>query len=134
MYKNEILEALRAIGKLEYGAVITGDEFRDICGIKTILRGTKEDFDSLALAELTFANLIRDKLLNEGKYFKQNKGNYRVLLPSENQEQVISFMQSADNKLKRGMKLDKNTPTEYKINDNNLIRMAMKQESIKRRI
>ena len=54
-----------------------------------------------------------------------------MLLPSENAAQVLSYMNSADNKLKRGLKLNKNTPTEYKITSNDEVRAIMKREFIK---
>lgn len=134
MDKKELYQMLSDMGKLEYGEYITGVEFRELCGIESITTGTKEQFDSIALEELTYSGMIRDKLLNEGKYFKQTRDGYRVLLPSENQEQVMSYMKSADNKLKRAIKLDKNTPIGSKPNGNHQVRMIMKAESIKKRI
>ena len=132
MDKREILNALRDMGYLEYGAVISGSDFRDICDIKTIETGTRDDFTAMALEELNFAGYIRNALLNEGKYFKSERDSYRVLLPSENYSQVVSYMQSADQKLKRGLKLNKNTPVAFQANPQDQARIVMKKESIKR--
>ena len=129
--QKEVYEILKAHKFLEYGAHISGKQFRDICGIESIEIGTQNEFNRIALAELGYAGYIRNILLNEGKYFKGERDDYRVLLPSENAEQVLSYMNSADNKLKRGLKLNRNTPVKFKINSNDEVRAILKQESIK---
>jgi hypothetical protein len=123
---KSVYEHLKAHDYLEYGSVIPLKLFRDLCGIENITTGSKEDFDRVALQELGYAGYIRNKLLNEGKYFKGEKDSYRVLLPSENAGQIMSFMTSADNKLKRGLKLNKNTPPDYRISPNDEVRAFMK--------
>ena len=115
MSKDELFSIFADLGLFEYGAYISGAEFRNLCDIEEIEVGHRSDFDSQSLKELGFADKVRNRLLNEGKYFKQERDNYRVLLPSENAAQVMSYMNSADNKLKRGIKLNKNTPSQYKI-------------------
>jgi hypothetical protein len=82
--------------------------------------------------ELNYASYIRNILLNQGKYFKGERDSYRVLLPSENQGQIMSLTNSASNKLKRAIKLNNNTPSEYKCSNNDNVRMIMQQESIKK--
>ena len=99
---------------LEYGSTIDVKEFRSFFGIKYPEQATKSEFDSLALEELSCADFVRNILLNEGKYFKLDGASYRVLLPSENMHQVELMMKSSDKKLKRAIKLSKNTPAEYK--------------------
>ncbi len=125
-----VYDHLRAHGYFEYGSVIPIQLFRDICNIETITTGTKQDFDAIALQELGYAGYIRNKLLNDGKYFKGERDSYRILLPSENAGQILSFMNSASNKLKRGIKLNNNTPTTHKIQTSDEVRMFMKQNDV----
>ncbi len=121
-------------GFFEYGVTITGVELRGFFDIEEIeYPAQKRDIDKQTLLELGVADFIRNRLLNDGKYFKGERDNYRVLLPSENAAQVMSYMNSADNKLKRGIKLNKNTPTKYKISSNDEVRAIMKLESTKER-
>jgi len=71
-------------------------------------------------------------MLGEGKYLKQDKLVYRVLLPSENASQIRAYEQSANRKLQRAHTLSKNTPTQYKTtHDNSEIRLLMKRNSIR---
>ena len=132
MSKATSFEQLRETGLLEYGSVIESELFRQIFGIDEITYpATRQDIETQALRELSCADYVRDKLLNEGKYFKGERDSYRILLPSENAGQVLSYMNSADRKLKRAIKLNKNTPPEFKINSNDEVRAVMKRESIK---
>lgn len=128
---REVYEHLKAHSYLDYGSVIPLQLFRDICEIETITTGTKSDFDDIALKELGYASYIRNILLNNGKYFKGEKNSYRVLLPSENAGQIMSLMNSASNKLKRGIKLNNTTPAEYQCSHQDNVRMVMKQDEIK---
>ena len=128
----ETLEEFRNLGLLEYGSVVDGNQFRELCGIETIEEGTIRDFNSMALQELKYSDYIKSALLREGKYFKSTPEGYRVLLPSENAAQVRSYMESADRKLQRGIMLDRNTPAEFKITDNEATRAFMKLQSRRR--
>ena len=89
--KRTIVRQMRDAGMLEYGFVISGSQFRSIFDIILPVSGTKKDFDMVSLEEMIYSSFIRDMLLNEGKYFKSEKDNYRVLLPSENEAQVIAY-------------------------------------------
>jgi len=129
--KRDIIQMMRNAGLLDYGAVISGNEFRELFHIEMPDTGTKKEFEAVSLEELTYAGFIKDVLLNEGKYFKSERDDYRVILPSENHGQIIAYMSQADKKLKRGIKLNKNTPTEYKVTDNDHARMVIKRESIR---
>ncbi len=123
---------LRDGGLLDHGSHITGVQLRGVFDIEEIeYPALKEEIDTQALKELSCVDFIRNRLLNEGKYFKGERDGYRILLPSENAAQVLSYMNSADKKLKRGIKLNKNTPTKYKINSNDEVRAILKRESIK---
>ncbi len=132
MTKHDIYSILEEEGYFEYGATIEGQTLRESFDIEEVeYPALKREIDKQQLEELSVTDYIRNKLLNEGKYFKQVRDHYRVLLPSENAAQVLSYMNSADNKLKRGLKLNKNTPSQYKINQNDEVRAIMKQSNIK---
>ncbi len=129
--KRDIIQMMRDAGLLEYGSAVSGAEFRELFHITMPETGTKKEFEAIALQELGYAGFIKDMLLNEGKYFKSERDDYRVLLPSENHEQIIAYMTQADKKLKRGIKLNKTTPAEFKVNEQDHARMIIKRESIK---
>ncbi len=132
MSKDLSFKQLKEAGFLEYGAVMESMLFREVFGVEEITYpAERRDIEKQVLEELTCIDYVRNKLLNEGKYIKRDGDIYRVLLPSENAGQVLSYMNSADNKLKKGIKLNTNTPTEYKINANDEVRAIMKRESIK---
>lgn len=117
----------------EYGAVFLGDAVREVLGIRLPAIAEKKVFDQAALTELTAVDYCRNVLLGEGKYLSQHQGDYRILLPSENERQIRQYMSSADSKLRRGMKLSRNTPQsdESYRPDNNMARMLLKREAIR---
>ena len=132
MTKEQSFKLLDSVGAFEYGTTIKTETILNAFGVKQIVYpATKEDIQRYELSELTITGYIRDKLLNSGKYLKGERDSYRVLLPSENAGQVVSYMNSADNKLKRGLKLNNNTPSEYKITSNDEVRAIMKRENCK---
>ena len=133
MRKQDLYTFLKESGLLDYGSVVTGAQLRELADIEEIeYPAMKADIDRQTLQELAVTDYIRNKLLNEGKYLKGDGESYRVLLPSENAAQVLSYMNSADSKLKRGIKLNNNTPAEYKIPSQDEVRAIMKLESIKK--
>lgn len=132
---KELLEYFRLNGFDSYGSGISGEEVRHVLGLVIPAVGTKEDFDKVTLTELSAIGYVRDTLLNEGKYLACHRGNYRVLLPSENAKQVMSYMDSADKKLNKGLKLHRNTPNamqDQDIGDDLNVRIHMRQESMKK--
>ncbi len=129
--KEYIMMELDRIGALDYGAHIDGKLFREICGIEEVKYGTRQDFQKMELQELAISDYVRKQLLRFGKYFKQERDGYRVLLPSENAEQVRSYMRSATKKLDRALLLDTNTPTDAQITSTEKVRAVMKRESIR---
>lgn len=132
MNKKDIMEQLRTLGMTNYGSIIAGGLIREWAGIEYPQTGTKEEFDRLSLEELGVVDYIRNCLLNEGKYLKASRDDYRILSPSENSGQVESYMKSADQKLRRAIKLSKNTPvTDNDYKSNHTTRLMMKRESIK---
>ena len=135
MDNKEIIQRLRELGLTEYGSIIPGDKLRQMAGIEYPATGTKAEFDALALDELSAVDYVRNCLLNEGKYLKAHRDDYRILSPAENNGQVEAYMRSADNKLRRAIKLSKNTPAMVDSQPNNHnARLMMKRESIKRKM
>lgn len=119
-------------GHADYGAIVKRSDVLDFLGITVPEMGTKKEFDAIALAEVDAMQSVRDTLLREGKYIKQDGEFYRVLLPSQNKEQVEAFMRAADRKLKRAVMLSKTTPAEHMdVHDNAGTRARMKRESIR---
>ena len=131
---KDLLHKLRDRGLTEYGAVIPGELVRDTLGLEMPVYGSKQDFDTVALAELAAVSYVRDQLLNEGKYLAGHNGDYRILLPSENKAQVEQYMQQADRKLRRAQKLSTNTPKGVAEVDNMTTRLHMKRTSIRSNI
>ena len=134
MEHKELMSHLRAAGQLEYGSVILGSHIRAMIGIEYPEVGTKKEFDALALAELSAINYVRDHLLNEGKYLVGFRGDYRVLLPSENARQAELLMDSADRKTRRARKLLRNTPASDTAESSAslIARLAMRENSPRR--
>jgi hypothetical protein len=128
---KDLLHTLRSRGLLEYGSVILGKDVRETLGIFYPEVGTKKDFDEVALAEMSAIDYVRNVLLGEGKYLTSQQGDYRILLPSENRRQIESYMSQADKKLRRALKLNRNTPQNdaYSPSDNIHVRMQMKLEN-----
>jgi len=128
---RSVMEIMRDFGWFEYGAIIPADDYRELLGIKYPEKATKREFDSIVLTELSYTDFIRSQLLNEGKFLKFDTDCYRILLPSENKKQIENYMQSAQKKLSRAIKLGKNTPAEKQDIDKLMVRAHMKKDSIK---
>jgi hypothetical protein len=130
-----LLEWMRSRGLDEFGSVVLGGTVREVIGVSYPETATKSQFDSLALTELAAVDYVRNILLGEGKYLGQQGGDYRILLSSENARQVHLYMSHADKKLKRALKLSRNTPqTDGAAHDNTAARILMKREAIKSRM
>lgn len=134
MEHKDLMAHLRAAGQLEYGSVIKGDDLRAMLDIKYPERGTKKEFDALALVELSAVNYVRNILLGEGKYLIGVQGDYRILLPSENARQADLLMASADRKMARARRLMANTPAGDNFNPTAYMtaRLAMRAHSPRR--
>ena len=128
---KELLEHLRSKGLTSYGSFIPADVVRGFLGLEIPKYGTKKEFDQIALAELGAVDYCRNVLLGEGKYLGQVHGNYRIFLPSENARQIDQYINQADSKLRRAMKLSRNTPVfADKQPDNTDARIAIKRDAI----
>jgi len=127
---RELFQELQLRGQTEYGSIIDGSMVRHFLGITYPELGTKAVFDKLALAELAAIDYVRTMLLNEGKYITSTPSGYRILLPSENAKQVDAYIISADRKLNRALKLNRNTPKEAAgTADHTEARILMKRQN-----
>lgn len=131
---RDLFEGLKLRGLLEYGSVILSTEVHEILGMKVPAFGTKAEFDAFSLRELGAIDHVRNVLLGQGKYLAGTRSGYRVLLPSENAEQVEHYISSADRKLSRALKLSRNTPRDPSQSlDQTEARIAMKQQGVRSR-
>ena len=130
-----LLEWLRQEELTEYGSVFLGESVRDVIGLVMPEFGTKKEFDQVALRELSAVDYCRNVLLGEGKYLSQTQGDYRILLPSENARQIEQYIGNADNKLRRALKLSRNSPAmDGSTLDQTSARILMKREGLKRHL
>lgn len=131
---QNLYQALDEVGLLDYGQHIDGDVVRDILGLVMPDVGTKRDFDEIALAELSAVDNLRETLLSQGKYIAGTKGGYRILLPSENADQIDRYLGHAQNKIRRARKLERCSPAMSKGKPNQTrARMMMIERSIRKR-
>lgn len=129
---TDLLRAIKEKGLDAYGSTIPADWVREVLGIQMPEVGTKRDFDAVAIAELSAIDRVRTALLDQGKYLGMRDGNYRILLPSENARQVELYMQQADKKLRRGLRLSRNSPQQPSAQPSNIeTRLVLKQQSIR---
>jgi hypothetical protein len=97
-------------GMIDFGHFIPSSVIHQALGIAFPDVASKKEFDSLALMEMSAVDYVRNILLGRGMYIRGVHGGYRILSISENMEQVDQYMKSADRKLRRGIKLLKNSP------------------------
>lgn len=129
---KDLFGQLESSGLFEFGRVINGSFVREILGLKMPEIAPKKVYDQIALTELGAIDYCKNILLGRGMYIARQGDNYRILLPSENKEQIDSYMRSADRKLRRALKLSKSTPVEHRDRlDNTNARILMKRESIR---
>lgn len=130
--KKELYVNLKDAGMLEFGSSIPSDMVRQILGIEYPEVGTKKQFDEVALTELAAVDYVRNILLGEGKYLAGSQNGYRILLPSENTKQCERYQVSADKKLRRSIKLSRNTPAgDHSPLDTVTAKAIMKRESLR---
>lgn len=130
---KDFYSALNEMGLLEYGSVIETKVVHELLEIDMPSSAPKRVYDQLALIELAAIDYVRNMLLGHGKYISGTTGGYRILLPSENAAQIDLYMESADRKLSRALKLSRNTPQEAKQStDQTEARILMKRTGIRR--
>ena len=129
----DVFHALQSAGLFEYGAVIDRQTVYDVLDITVPEVASRAVFDRIAMLELQAMDYCRNILLGHGKYLAGTPSGYRVLLPSENQSQVDAYMQSADRKLARALKLSRNSPKSSELPDQTEARIMMRQHGYVRR-
>lgn len=131
--QKELLSLLREMKMTEYGTFIEAVLVQEVLGIEMPESASRREFAKLEIIEMAAIDYCRAHLLNEGKYIKQVPNGYRILLPSENLGQIESYMDSADRKLSRALKLSRNTPREAtQIPDQTEARILMKMQQRRR--
>lgn len=129
---DDLLQHLKTLGLLQYGAVIEREVVHEFLGVTMPALGTRAEFDAVSLAELSATGAVRDALLREGKYLAATRTGYRVLLPSENKAQIDAYMASARRKLNRAQKLNRTTPVAHNHQaDQTEARILMQQEGLR---
>jgi hypothetical protein len=106
----ELLQTLRDAGLTDFGSVIPAATVRQALNLTMPDVGTKADFDRVALAELAAIGYVRHHLLDEGKYITAERDTYRILLPSENAQQVEAYLEASNRKRRKGLRLLRSTP------------------------
>jgi hypothetical protein len=125
--QRELMAVLRDMKLTEYGSFIPAELVQEVLEIEMPEAAPKSVYDKLAIVEMSAIDYCRNQLLAEGKYIKQVANGYRILLPSENHGQIESYMDTADRKLSRALKLSRNTPLgESKMPDQTEARILMK--------
>jgi len=126
-----LYESLDAMNLLDYGSTIPQHLVYELLDIQVPETASKSVFDSIALAELSAIDYVRNILLAQGKYITSTSTGYRVLLPSENKKQCELYVESADRKLNRALKLSRNTPVEPgRTQDQTEVRILMKRDAL----
>jgi hypothetical protein len=129
---KEFYSALNDMKLLEYGSTIPTDVVHELLQIEIPSSAPKRVYDQLALLELAAIDYVRNTLLGQGKYISGTSTGYRILLPSENASQIDLYMESADRKLNRALKLSRNTPQEAKRGvDQTEARILMKKHGLR---
>jgi len=132
---KDFFNALKEMDMLEFGAVIPTSTVHELLGIDMPSTAPKRVYDQLALMELAAIDYVRNILLGHGMYLTGTSTGYRILLPSENAQQIDLYMEAADRKLTRALKLSRNTPREVQsAPDQTEARILMKRSGIKRHL
>lgn len=129
---RDVFDALHEQGLLEFGAVIERAIVHELLGLEVPEVATKAVFDRIAMVELQTMDYCRNILLGHGKYLCGVPSGYRVLLPSENKAQVDAYMESADRKLERALKLSRNSPKASHLPDQTEARIMMRRKGYRR--
>lgn len=127
---TDLYDTLDRMGLLAYGETFARAVVQQILDIHYPATGSYSQYRALELKELAAVQRVRDRLLDRGMYLKSAFGSYRVLLPSENAEQVQMYTRAADRKLWRAERLARNTPGEHLPGaSEDAVRMHMKRTS-----
>ena len=125
---RDVYDALDQAGLFDFGAVIPRAMVYDLLGLDVPEVASKAVFDRIAMLELQAMDYCRNMLLGHGKYLAGTPSGYRLLLPSENKAQVDAYMESADRKLERALKLSRNSPKASHLPDQTEARIMMRRK------
>ena len=125
---RDVYDTLDGAGLFDFGAVIPRAMVYDLLGMDVPEVASKAVFDRIAMLELQAMDYCRNMLLGHGKYLAGTPSGYRVLLPSENKAQVDAYMESADRKLERALKLSRNSPKASHLPDQTEARIMMRRK------
>ena len=125
---RDVYDTLDQAGLFDFGAVIPRGMVYDLLGLDVPEVASKAVFDRIAMLELQAMDYCRNMLLGHGKYLAGTPSGYRVLLPSENKAQVDAYMESADRKLERALKLSRNSPKASHLPDQTEARIMMRRK------
>ena len=126
--QRDVYDTLDGAGLFDFGAVIPRAMVYDLLGLDVPEVASKAVFDRIAMLELQAMDYCRNMLLGHGKYLAGTPSGYRVLLPSENKAQVDAYMESADRKLERALKLSRNSPKASHPPDQTEARIMMRRK------
>lgn len=129
---RDVYDTLARAGLFDFGAVIPRATVYDLLGLDVPEVASKAVFDRIAMLELQAMDYCRNMLLGHGKYLAGTPSGYRVLLPSENKAQVDAYMESADRKLERALKLSRNSPKASHLPDQTEARIMMRRKGYRR--
>lgn len=130
---RDLLRVLGEQGMLDYGASIPRSLVHEVLGIQMPEVASKSTYDRLALVELSAIDYVRNALIEQGRYIAGTPTGYRILLPSENAIQVENYMDSADRKLSRALKLSRCTQIDSAPNpDQTEARILMKRHGMRK--
>ena len=130
---RDLYDQLRQGGMFEFGAVIPRTLVYELMGLTVPEVASRAVFDRIAMLELQAMDYCRNTLLGHGKYLAGTPTGYRVLLPSENKAQVDAYMESADRKLERALKLSRNSPKASHLPDQTEARIMMRRKGYRQR-
>ena len=126
--QRDFYDVLNHAGMFDYGAVIDRAFVHELLGLEMPDVASKAVYDRIAMLELQAMDYCRNILLGHGKYLAGIPSGYRVLLPSENKTQVDAYMESADRKLDRALKLSRNSSSATPLPDQTEARIMMKRK------
>jgi len=132
--KTSLYERLKQMDLVDFGSHIPRSLVHEILGIEIPEYGTLKEFQELQLLELKEIDMVRSILIKSGRYLAQENGDYRVLLPSENQAQIKNMLDGINRKAKKAETLMANTPIECQDKrDNTMVRIQAIKNSLNSR-
>ena len=122
------IENLMNDGVFDFGSIIPNDIITSSFELNKLteaeynsmtLKHIRKRIESDTLVELNVIGMIRNILLNEGRYITKIKENYRVCLPSENYDIAEKYFNEGNRKFNKARRLLKNSRSEISTHDKN---------------